>query len=378
MSKKIIILHDTFLYKWWGERLILMMAKLLHADLASWFFSAGSFDLEKEGFKWKKYALSNEVFAKGFRHLKLKFAFMFRTGMLKDYDTVIFSGDCVSGVRNTKKSQQRIYYCHTPPRYLYDLHDLYVQKVPRFMRWAFKIACKIFRSMYESDIKKMDLIFTNSKNTRDRLKKFLGIDSQVLYPPVQLGEFAYIKTLDYYLSFARLADAKRVDKIVEAFQKMPDKKLLVVYGENDPQREKIFTLAKGYENISFVTFSGNIGFKECVGNAIATIYIPVDEDFGMSPVESMSAWKPVIGVAEWWLKETILHEKTGILLEPDFDIGDIVDAVEFLTPEKCQEMRYDCEYRARDFSIEHFETQLKSYIFSSESEESLQKAENSL
>jgi len=275
-----------------------MMAKLLSADLASGFFSAGSFNLEKEGFQGKKYALSSEIFAKGFRHLKLKYAFMFRTGMLKDYDTVIFSGDCVSGVRNTKKSQQKIYYCHTPPRYLYDLHDLYLKKVPKAMRWAFKIACNIFRSMYESDIKKMDLVLTNSKNTQARLKNFLGIESQVLYPPVQLGEFVYIETKDYYLSFARLADAKRVDKIVLAFQKMPDKKLLVVYGENDPQREKIFTLAEGYENISFVTFPGNIGFKECVGKAIATIYIPVDEDFGMSPVESMSAGKPVIGVAE--------------------------------------------------------------------------------
>jgi hypothetical protein len=46
------------------------------------------------------------------------------------------------------------------------------------------------------------------------------------------------------LSFARLADAKRVDKVIEAFKKLPEKKLVVIYGENDPQREKIFELAK--------------------------------------------------------------------------------------------------------------------------------------
>ena len=38
----------------------------------------------------------------------------------------------------------------------------------------------------------------------------------MLYPPVNLDEFKYIETSDYYLSFARLSDAKRVDKIVEA------------------------------------------------------------------------------------------------------------------------------------------------------------------
>jgi glycosyltransferase involved in cell wall biosynthesis len=49
---------------------------------------------------------------------------------------------------------------------------------------------------------------------------------------------------DYYLSFARLSDAKRVDRVVEAFKQMLDKKLVVIYGENDPQKDKIFTLAK--------------------------------------------------------------------------------------------------------------------------------------
>jgi hypothetical protein len=51
----------------------------------------------------------------------------------------------------------------------------------------------------------------------------------VLYPPVDLKQFKFIDQKDYYLSFARLSDAKRVDKIVEAFTKMPDKKLIVIY-----------------------------------------------------------------------------------------------------------------------------------------------------
>jgi glycosyltransferase involved in cell wall biosynthesis len=50
-----------------------------------------------------------------------------------------------------------------------------------------------------------------------------------LYPPVDLKEFKFISQGDYYLSFARLSDAKRVDKIIEAFKKMPKKKLIVIY-----------------------------------------------------------------------------------------------------------------------------------------------------
>ncbi len=146
--KKTIILHDTFLYKWWGERLIMMMGKSLWADIASWFFSKGSFDRRKEWFSWEMISLTSEIFTKWFRHIKLKFAFMFKTSFLKDYENVIFSGDSISWVRNCNKNQKKIYYCHTPPRYLYDLHEIYLKKVPLIMRPIFKLACFIFRKLY--------------------------------------------------------------------------------------------------------------------------------------------------------------------------------------------------------------------------------------
>lgn len=362
MKNKIIILHDTFLYKWGGERLILMMWKALNADIASGFFSAGSFDLRKEWFTWKIIEVSSEIFAKWLRHLKLKFSFLFKTGFLKKYDTVIFSGDCISAVKNCNPQSKKIFYCHTPPRYLYDLRHLYVKKIPFILRPAFYIVSYIFKKMYESDISKMDLILTNSKNTQKRIKEFLWLESRVLYPPVDTKEFCFLWQKDYYLSFARLSDAKRVDIIVKAFKKMPDKKLVVIYGENDPQREKIFTLAEWWNNIEFITLPGNVGFTEYIGNAIATIYIPIDEDFWMSPVESMSAWKPVIWVNDGWLKETIIDGKTGILISKNAYVDDLVMAVSDLNPKKCLSMREACEQRSKDFSLEKFEKDLITLI----------------
>lgn len=361
--KKTIILHDTFLYKWWWERLILMMAKSLNADLASGFFSKWSFDLRKEWFKGKMISISNEVFKKWFRHFKLKFAFLFKTKFLKDYETVIFSWDSISAVRNCSKNMKKIYYCHTPPRYLYDLKEIYIKKVPFLLRPAFLFVSYIFRKMYERDISKMDLILTNSINTQKRIKKFLWIDSKILYPPVDLDEFKFISQKDYYLSFARLSDAKRVDKVVEAFKKLPDKKLVIIYWENDPQREKIFDLAKDCKNIEFKTLPWNVGFTDYVGNCIATIYIPIDEDFWMSPVESMAAGKPILWVNEGWLKETVIDKKTWVLIPEWAKIEDIIEAVEYLTSEKCLEMRKACEARARDFSLEEFKNKLINFVW---------------
>ncbi len=361
-KQKTIILHDTFLYKWWWERLIMMMWKALKADIASGFFSEGSFNLRENGFEWKMISVSSEIFKKWFRHIKLKYAFLFQTWFLKEYQNIIFSWDCISAIRQCNKKSNKIYYCHTPPRYLYDLHYLYLDKVPLLIKPIFKIFCFVFKYMYEKDISKINLILTNSENTQKRIKKFLGLDSEILYPPVDMKEFTFLWQWDYYLSFARLADAKRVDRVVEAFTQMPDKRLVVIYGQNDPSKDKIFDIAKWYNNIEFVTLKNNIWFTEYVWNSIATVYIPIDEDFGMSPVESMAAGKPVIWVDDGWLKESIIDGKTGILIEKQAEIDDIINAVKKLSPEKALSMRSDCEKRAGDFSLETFEAKLKDFI----------------
>jgi len=358
--KKTVVLHDTFLYKWWWERLIIMMWKALWADIASWFFDPNSFDLRKEWFKGKMISISSPIFKKWFRHIKLKLSFIFKSKFLKEYDTVIFSWDCISAVRNCKQDSKKIYYCHTPPRYLFDQYERYYKKVPFLLRPVFVMFVFVFKKLYTNDIKKVDLILTNSKNTQRRIKKFLGLESRVLYPPVDLEEFKYIWQEDYYLSFARLSDIKRVDRIVEAFQWLPDKKLIVIYGNNDPQKDHIFELAEWYENISLITLEDNSKLKDYIWKCIATIYIPVDEDFGMSPVESMAAWKPVIWVNEWWLKESIIDGKTGLLIWEEASIEEIQNAVGFLSKEKSLEMKDDCIERAKYFSKENFEKELKN------------------
>ena len=63
-TPKIAILHDAFLYRGGGERLVTLMAKALDADLVSGFFSDGSFDPRELGFTGKMIALGDPVFMK--------------------------------------------------------------------------------------------------------------------------------------------------------------------------------------------------------------------------------------------------------------------------------------------------------------------------
>lgn len=354
----ILIVHDTFLYKWWWERLILMMGKALKADIASWFFSKWSFDLRAEGFTGKMIPISSEIFTKGLRHFKLKYSFLFHTKFLNEYKTVIFSWDSISAVWNCTVDTKKIYYCHTPPRYIYDLHDLYLERLSWYMRPLFKLGCQVFKFFYERDLKKIDLIIANSENTKTRIKKYLWHDAIVLYPPVDRKRFVWLWQKWYFLSFARLSDAKRVDRVVEAFIQIPNEKLIVIYGKNDPQREKIFEIGKWYSNIEFVTLENNDLLYEYIGNARASIYIPIDEDFWMSPVESMSAGKPVLWVNEGGLKETVIHRKTWYLIDPEITSDSIIQGVNYLSIEQCESMKQDCEEQSQKFWLENFETEL--------------------
>ena len=362
VDRKILILHDTFLYKWGWERLILMMAKALNADIASGFFSRWSFNLRDEGFQWKMIEISSETFKKWYRHLKLKQAFLFKTKFLADYDTVIFSWDCISAVRNCHPNSKKIYYCHTPPRYLYDLKEEYLAKLKPYLKPVFNWISWIFRKMYEKEVKKFDLILTNSKNTQERLEHFVWEKSEVLYPPVRLEEFKWIEQSDYYISVSRLSSAKRIDNIVKAFKQMPDKKIIIIYWINDPQKEEIFELAKDCKNIEFITCPWNEGFTDYVWKSIAGICIPINEDFWMVPVESMAAGKPVIWVDEWWIKETVINWETGVLIPEWWAVEDIIKAVEYLTPEVALSMKENCEARAKEFSYEEFEEKIRKFV----------------
>lgn len=201
---KILVLHDTFLYRGGGERLILMIANALEADIASGFFSPGSYNLREQGFKGKMIPLMPHiflhdfawmpakmafVFKNGLRHFGLKWAFSVKTRALKkDYDIIIMSGDCLSAVKNFRR-KKIIYYCHTIPRYLFDQREAYERKVPKSMLMVYQYMTNKFRKAYLKDLKKIKILLTNSKNTQKRIKTFTKRDATILYPPVDTDFF---------------------------------------------------------------------------------------------------------------------------------------------------------------------------------------------
>jgi len=353
-----IILHDAFAFKGGGERLIHTLCRELKLDLAFGHRTDDSFDLtELPGYCINLKTESPLIF---WRTLKRFYAFRRKTRLLQNYKTVIYSGQNAPLAVINHLEGRNIYYCHTPPRSLYDLRETHLASQPPLGKLAHILYNAFFQPRYESAIQKMDVVVANSKNVQSRIKKFLGLESIVIHPPCDTKNFRWIGQSDYYLSTARLLSYKRVDKIVKAFTLLPEKKLIVT--STGPEEKRLKKIADGFKNIHF---SGNVDDKELrelIGNAIATIYIPVDEDFGMSPIESMAAGKPVIGVAEGSLLETVINEKTGLLLPANPSTEQIIQAIEKLDAERAVSMRVNCESQGKLFCQEIFLENMRRII----------------
>lgn len=276
------------------------------------------------------------------------------------YQTALYSGSYAVLAHRAAYRGSSVYYCHTPPRFLYDLKAFYVENYPLWQRPLLAALRAWLRPRYERAVRSMDIVLANSENVRRRLKKYLDIDSTVIYPPVDVDGYRWRTDGDYFLSTARLEPLKRVDKFVLAFRKMPHEKLVIASGGSEMERLK--RLAEGAQNIEFTGWLGNAAMQKLVGEARATLYAPVDEDFGMSPVESMAAAKPVIGVAEGGLLETVLHGETGHLMPAGFTVDDVCNAVNAMTPAKALSMRSACTQRARQFSTESFLMQMDTVL----------------
>jgi glycosyltransferase involved in cell wall biosynthesis len=369
LKKKIAVLH-AFLKsdcKGGGERLIFEIRNYYKADLF-----VGAIGLDVWG---KQNALSDsfvkEVWRPEFKftylhedaknsiwmRLKRQLAFLFspKINQLKDYDLVFFSGNIGFVPARLKGSKaKKVLYCHTPPRPFTDQFESLLNSKPAWLRPLVKIFARWVIWQYRKDCEQMDLIVTNSQNTHDRLLKYVGLESKIIFPAVDTKRFQYIGQKDYYLSYARVEPLKRIPLILEAFAKMPDKKLIIASGGPLAGWVKEQIATRNLTNITYEGLVTDERLSDLVGNCIGGIMIPINEDAGMTQCEIMAAGKPVVGVDEGGLKETVIDGKTGIMIKANPEVEDLMEAVQKLTPEMALKMKDDCIKQASKFDSSVF------------------------
>lgn len=163
--------------------------------------------------------------------------------------------------------------------------------------------------------------YTISQTVTARLARYNGLDSTPLYhPPLLARQLTPGPYGDYVLSVARLEQNKRVDLAVRLVAHWPEPLRLVVVGEGS-QRRLVERAAEEAGVAARVTFLGAVGddaLPALYRDALAVIYVPFDEDYGLVTLEAFLAAKPVVTATDsGGTLEFVDDGVTGSVAAPD-------------------------------------------------------------
>jgi glycosyltransferase involved in cell wall biosynthesis len=139
--------------------------------------------------------------------------------------------------------------------------------------------------------------YTISNTVTARLARYNGLSSTPLYhPPLLAPRLSPGPYGDYVLSVARLERNKRVDLAVRSVAWWPEPLTLVVVGEGSqrPAVERAAEDAGVAHRVRFVGAVGDDELLELYRGALAVVYVPYDEDYGLVTLEGFLAAKPVV------------------------------------------------------------------------------------
>lgn len=280
---------------------------------------------------------------------------------LRGYDVVISSSHCVAKGILTKADQLHICYCHSPIRYCWDMYNEYLEEShldKGFKSWLVRLMLHPIRQFDAIAGSRVDYYISNSDYVGQRIRKTYRRKATTIHPNIDISHFELCEDKqDYYLASSRLVAYKKIDTIIEAFNQMPDKKLVVIGG--GPNLEAYRKLAK--DNVSVMGYQPFDVLKDKMQHAKAFVFA-ADEDFGMIPIEAQSCGTPVIAYRHGGSLETVNGGKTGLFFNEQTPEA-IVEAVNRFEAMGSQPFApADCRQWAEGFSEERFKREIKEFV----------------
>lgn len=280
---------------------------------------------------------------------------------LRGYDVVISSSHCVAKGVLTKAEQLHISYVHSPIRYCWDMYNEYLEESNLYKglkSWLVRMMLHPIRKFDTITANRVDYYISNSYYVGQRIRKTYRRNATTIHPNIDISNFELCTDKqEYYLASSRLVAYKKIDIIIEAFNQMPDKKLIVVGG--GPNLETYKKLAKG--NVTIMGYQPFDVLKERMQHAKAFVFA-ADEDFGMIPIEAQSCGTPVIAYGHGGSLETVCEGKTGLFFNSQTTdaIIEAVNRFEKMGNEPFSP--YDCREWAEKFSEERFKKEIYEFV----------------
>lgn len=221
------------------------------------------------------------------------------------------------------RNERVLWYCHTPPREVYDLYDTRMKGRGTREKLVYAAMAKAYRMIANGVTKDIEEIATNSETTKQRIMKYYSRSATVINPGIDSSGYEDSGDERFFLYPSRILVNKRQDYVIDAFKRFS--KLgkgrygLVIAGSlsGDPEHRRYYDrlreMAKG-SNVKILSNLSEEKMKELYSRCSAVLFAAINEDFGFIPLEGMASGKPVISVNEGGPRETVVDGKTGFLV----------------------------------------------------------------
>jgi glycosyltransferase involved in cell wall biosynthesis len=275
------------------------------------------------------------------------------------YDIVVSSSHAVAKGVITGPSQLHVSYVYTPMRYAWDLQHEYLraaglERGP--LSWAARLVLHRLRQWDVRSANGVDVFVADSAHVARRIHKAYRREAEVLYPPVDVAAFPMRAAKeDFYVTVSRLESYKRVDLLVEAFSRMPERRLVVIGDGPEMRRVRSRALA----NVEILGRLPTPAVRDYLQRARAFLFAGI-EDFGIVMVEAQACGTPVIAFGSGGAAE-IVQTDTGVLF-PEQTVEALIEAVHRFEQHPGGFAPARCRENAERFNRERFRTRFEELL----------------
>lgn len=185
-----------------------------------------------------------------------------------------------------------------------------------------KLFNHILKRKQKENIKKTSLVLSVSNYLADKLNMEYEVSAKVNYPGIDFNKFVpdnVVKKEHLIISVGTLQPSKAHDFVVESVG-LIDKKIRpclgIAYHIGSDEEKKYLIHLADKKGVNLKLFEDQ-NIVELYNKAKVVVVTSFFEGLGLVALEAMACGVPVIGVNEGGIRETILHEKTGFLLNRD-------------------------------------------------------------
>lgn len=214
-------------------------------------------------------------------------------------------------------------------------------------------------------------LLANSQFTREHMNNEFALETPVCHCGVNWEGFRYIpdsQKKDFVLSVGELSPRKGFDFLIESLGYIPkaERPKLKIACNSVVSEEKLFIENLAIELDVELEILLSLDMAELTtqfNQARLCLYAPVLEPFGLVPLEAMACGTPVVGVCEAGVKESVVHQQTGLLVERD--PAQFAEAVCFLLANSALAAEYGRngrEHVLRNWTWEQSVAELESHM----------------